>query len=456
MTIVDDNTRSTISRSGDRELASHPPQAEVRAVYPRDVEASLVLAGEPVVIGRRPDDAGRLIVNHATASRRHLKVEWDPIWRTHLVTDLGSYNGTRIAGRAVAADERVALDDGAVVQLGDVILVYERCVEVTAADSEAVSLDAVPGCAARVRALRGAMERAASDPAPVLLMGETGAGKEQVAQELHRLSGRSGDLIPVNCAALSPELIESQLFGHLRGSFTGATADQQGFFRAADRGTLFLDEIGELPTELQAKLLRAIQEGEVQPVGSTATVPVDVRIIAATNRELVSDIDDGTFRRDLYARLALWELSVAPLRQRRPDILTWLDTLFEAWKSERGDRSDRKLALSAEAAEAIVLNPWPDNLRGLNRLLHSLEVGGPGEGSIRREHLPSWLVSKDDSQDGEPRGRLSRRKSPTREEFTRVFRELGDNVSATARHFQRDRKQIYRWIEAYGLRESDE
>src|SRR5262249_13842254 len=153
-------------------------------------------------------------------------------------------------------------------------------------DESAADGDALPGRSAAATALRAALAEAASDQAPVLLVGETGVGKERAAEELHRLSGRAGPLVRVNCAALAPQLVEDQLFGHVRGAFTGAGDDQPGLLRAADGGTLVLDEVGELPAELQPKLLRALEERQVAPLGSTRAVRVDVRVVAATNRDL--------------------------------------------------------------------------------------------------------------------------------------------------------------------------
>jgi hypothetical protein len=257
-----------------------------------------------------------------------------PADRRHLVRDLGSRNGSAIHGAPLGEIPR-ALDDNAVLRLGDVLAVYERT-RGAVVDSPLVDRDAVPGDALAILAFRTALARAARDPSPVLILGESGSGKERSAAELHRLSGRPGPLVALNCAALSPQLIESQLFGHQRGAFTGATAAQPGLFRAAERGTLWLDEIGELPLDLQPKLLRAIESGEILPIGATAHQRVDVRVIAATNRVLADEVVAGGFRRDLYARLALWELALPPLARRRVDILPWLERLAAAWSTARG------------------------------------------------------------------------------------------------------------------------
>src|SRR5690606_21362403 len=211
-----------------------------------------------------------------------------------------------------------------------------------------VSYEALPGTSMPAQRLRAAVAAAASDRAPVLVLGETGVGKEKIAAELHRLSGRQGPLVAVNCAALSAQLIESQLFGHVRGAFTGATQERAGLFRAATGGTLFLDELGEMPLELQPKLLRAVELGEVVAVGSTQPHRVDVRLIAATNRSLTDEVVAGRFRRDLYARLALWEIAAPPLRSRRADIIDWIDRLHRLWWEPRGE-PPAPLDLSVEA-----------------------------------------------------------------------------------------------------------
>jgi transcriptional regulator with GAF, ATPase, and Fis domain len=300
------------------------------------------------------------------------------------------------------------------------------------------------------------MVRAAADPAPVLLVGESGAGKERIAAELHRLGGR-GPFIALNCAALSPQLVESQLFGHQRGSFTGASQHHLGLFRAADGGSLFLDEIGELPLDLQPKLLRAIEQGELLPVGATRPLHVDVRVIAATNRELQTEVEAGRFRRDLYARLALWELAVPPLARRRVDILPWLHRLAAVWAAER-ELPPPRLEFTAQAAEQLVRHRWPENLRGLVRLLHELAHQG-GRGPLGPAQLPGWLGVHEPTPVREalaaaPVPALAEdalRPRPGRDELLAVLARHGWNINATARHYNRDRKQINRWIAMYAL-----
>ncbi|HEU5055023.1 MAG TPA: sigma 54-interacting transcriptional regulator [Kofleriaceae bacterium] len=422
-------------RDGGEKSAS--AEARLVAVHPPGLDWRLALGEAPVVIGREE-------LGHGTVSRRHVEIRWERA-AGHVAVDLGSHNGSRLDGSRLG-DRAAALEDGGVLQLGEVFLVYERA---SAGGAGEEAADAIPGRAAAVCRLRRQVVRAAPDPSPVLLLGETGTGKERIAREIHRLSARSGPLVAINCAALSPQLIESQLFGHLRGAFTGATSAAEGLFRAADRGTLFLDEIGELPADLQPKLLRALQEGEVLAVGATTGVAVDVRVVAATNRNLPDEVDAGRFRRDLYARLAMWELRVPPLRDRRVDLFDWIARLHRAWCAARPGTSAALPALLPDAVEAVLLHPWMDNLRGLDRLVHTLATMS-ARGPLARRDLPTWLTA----DAGEPPAAAPRAGGlpvPTRDEFIAAHRELDGNVRALARRFNRDRRQIYRWIEAYGL-----
>jgi DNA-binding NtrC family response regulator len=438
--------------------------ARLTLVYPPDAHFSpsvtaktILLDTTPRILGRLAEHDAEVAIPHRTISRRHLELRWDPAAARHLVRDLGSRNGSALHGRPLAQLPR-ALDDNAVLRLGDVLAVYERQ-HGPALDGLAVDRRAIPGDALSILSFRAAIARAAADPSPVLLIGESGSGKERSAAELHRLSGRRGPLITLNCAALSPHLIESQLFGHQRGAFTGATAAQVGLFRAADGGTLFLDEIGELPLDLQPKLLRALESGEVLPLGTTAHQRVDVRIIAATNRELARAVEAGAFRRDLYARLALWELALPPIARRRVDILPWLARLAAAWSQERARPPLPALDLSPAAAAHILCHRWPDNLRGLHRLIHEL-AHLAGTRVIGRDDLPSWLIGQVDenAEHGEPAASPAAalvppelRPRPSRSELLAALIAHDWNLTATARAYGRDRKQISRWIAMYEI-----
>ena len=214
-------------------------------------------------------------------------------------------------------------------------------------------------------------EHIAPTDSTVLIQGESGTGKEVVARYLHNLSSRSeGPFMSINCGALPENLLESELFGHVKGSFTGAVRDKQGLFAAARGGTFFLDEVGEMPPSLQVKLLRVLQEREVIPVGATESIPVDVRIIAATNRELEEEIRRGNFRSDLFYRLNVIALDLPPLRERRDDLLL----LIESFLNQLGTESDSPAkALSSEALDAVMVYDWPGNVRELeNALEHAV------------------------------------------------------------------------------------
>jgi two-component system, response regulator FlrC len=208
--------------------------------------------------------------------------------------------------------------------------------------------------------------RVAKTTAPVLIEGETGTGKEGLARLLHSQSLRTaGPFVAINCAALPETMAEAMLFGHAKGAFTGATGDSEGLFRAADRGTLMLDEVGDLPLALQAKLLRALQEGEVLPVGATKAVKVDVRIIAVGNRDLAGDVDAGRFRADLYWRLNVMALKIAPLRARRQDIRAIAASLLI-----RHARNGYDFAWpTAHALDVLMAHDWPGNVRELDSVL---------------------------------------------------------------------------------------
>ena len=444
------NVSTTISRARPTRPPTQQGQSRLAIVYPPTLHRFIPITSPRVILGRQTESPNGIDLPHPTVSRQHAALEWNASQQCHVIADLGSRNGTWLNNGTVGADHHI-LTDNTVLRLGDVICVYERS-SAQEVDCDQVSRQAVPGQSLTIGELRHAIGRAAKDPSPILLEGATGTGKELIAAEIHRLSQRSGELICVNCAALSPQLIESQLFGHEKGAFTGAASDHIGMFRAATGGTLFLDEIGEMPPLLQPKLLRAIQQGEVVPVGKSTPVKVDVRIVSATNRNLAFEVEEGKFRRDLFARLALWHVRVPSLAQRRADILFWLDKLQHTWHTQRNQKSNI-LTFEPEAAHMLVTHTWPDNLREIDRVVHELSSNND---TVSLDKLPPWLRSQPPgTTKSKPsidlRVKPAKPPAPTKEELIAVLENANWNIRHVAREFSRDRRQIYRWMKNFSI-----
>ena len=239
------------------------------------------------------------------------------------------------------------------------------------------------------RALQARIQRFAPSDATILITGETGTGKEIVARYVHELSRRAArPFLAVNCGAIAESLIESELFGHVRGAFTGATSDKIGWFEAAEGGTLFLDEIGDLPPHLQVKLLRVLQEREVVRLGSHRPVPVDVRLVAATNVNLDDAIDAGQFRDDLYYRLVVARIGLDPLRNRPGDILPLARHFVAHYAMRIGSEGAPRPALVPAAEQKLLEHPWPGNIRELENAIHHALLVCQG-GRIEPEDLPA-------------------------------------------------------------------
>jgi two-component system, NtrC family, nitrogen regulation response regulator NtrX len=297
-----------------------------------------------------------------------------------------------------------------------------------------------------------AIKRAAPTNATVLLLGESGVGKELVARSIHRNSLRSRErFVQVNCAAIPEELIESELFGHEKGSFTGATEKQIGKFEQADRGTIFLDEVGDMSARTQAKVLRVLQEGEVERLGSARTIKVDVRVIAATNKDLEQEIEKGTFREDLYFRLSVIPIRVPPLRERPEDIPLLVRHFADLFSREH---NRRPLRFTPAALDYMARARWKGNVRELKNTVERLLIMTPGE-----------AIDVDDLRDVvrlEPRAQASdNEKNPgTLREFKesaeRAFlvgklRENNWNISRTAEVIGTPRSNLYKKLEQYGI-----
>ena len=267
--------------------------------------------------------------------------------------------------------ERILLAISNALRVGDLEEENRRLVEETGGESGLL------GTSEPMRALRETIARVGPTDAAVLLTGENGSGKELVARALHAASARSGrPLVTVNCAAIPETLFESELFGHARGAFTGATEARRGKFQRADGGTLFLDEVGEIPLPLQPKLLRSLESGEVERVGGGAGERVNVRVIAATNRDLEAEVAQGRFREDLYYRLLVVPIRVAPLRERREDVpMLARHFLAAACRAHRV----RGKTLTAEALEALARHDWPGNVRELRNAMGRAAILAPGD-----------------------------------------------------------------------------
>jgi transcriptional regulator with PAS, ATPase and Fis domain len=442
------DARSTLT-SPRRAIPSAQSLLRLRIVHPSDVVIDIALDAPEITLGREQDQKVT-VVSEPTVSRRHLTLRSDRATHSHLLTDLDSHNGTFVDGAAATPGQPVAVQPGAVIRFGDVLAVLEEDVD---EDSSPVARDAIVGDSGPTRALRARIARAATDPSPALLVGATGTGKEIVAEELHRLSDRGDRLVSVNCAALGGQLVESELFGHVKGAFTGATGDHPGLFRAASGGTIFLDEIGDLPLELQPKLLRAIETREVRAVGSTTSHRVDVRVLAATNRDLQEMVSAGTFRRDLYARLSLWLLKIPTLRERISDLFDYVRIIHQAWLAERG-RDDDPLSFDADAAEALLLHAWDDNLRGLVRLVHEV---AEAERPITAAALPDWLLEAPEAPEAQTPAPApeSKPEPPTRDELVELLRTHNGSIRAVAKQLHRHRNQIYRWMKALDISRDD-
>ena len=315
------------------------------------------LTGEGFTAGKDP--SCELVLQDRFASSKHLKVtRRDGLFQ---VTDLRSTNGTWL-GPVRLFEAEVPLPT--TLRVGETELVLEAAA--SGARKEVATFHGIIGNDAAVKGLADLIERVAPSTAAVTILGESGTGKELVARALHECSPRANRaLIPVNCAAISKELIESELFGHEKGSFTGAANARKGAFEEADGGTLFLDEIGELPLELQAKLLRALESGEIKRVGASRPINVDVRVVAATNVDLLAAAREGTFREDLYYRLCVIPLHLPPLRSRKGDVPALAEHFLKLY-APRG----QTVRFSAAAVERLQGHAWPGNIRELRNVVH--------------------------------------------------------------------------------------
>jgi transcriptional regulator with PAS, ATPase and Fis domain len=382
----------------------------------------------------------------ASASHAELRAE-ESTWS---VVDTGSRNGVCVNGRPVT---EAVLVDGDLIEMGHTLLLFRLY---TSPVAERQALDFSPDAASDAmvtlspeleRELSNALHLAASSDLSLLILGESGTGKEVLARAMADGSKREGPFVGVNCGAIVPGLVESELFGHVRGAFTGAESAHDGLIRSAHRGTLFLDEIGDLELSAQAALLRVLQEREVRPVGSTRAVSVDVRLLAATHRDLEAMTASGAFREDLLSRLAGFRVRLPPLRERREDIGLLMSRLL-------GGPQKRTLRLEPSAAARLFYYSWPLNIRELGNVLMAARVLA-GDGAIELQHLPQSLRDARPESKAAAAVPLTVEQTILRDELVALMRQYQGNVTAVARFMGKARTQVQRWTKRYGINPRD-
>ena len=403
-----------------------------------------VLAKRGIVrVGTAPDND--LVLADNAVSRRHLevRVRADAV----SVRDLGSTNGSTVDGVRII---EAILSSASLIQVGATVIratpVEEPLVIPLSSRRE---FGRLLGQSVAMREAFAVLERAAPTDATVLVEGETGTGKELAAEAIHMHSPRAeGPFVAIDCGAIAPNLMESELFGHVRGAFTGAVGERLGVFEEANGGTIFLDEIGELPLDLQPKLLRVLEKREVRRVGAARSVPIDVRVVAATNRDLAVEVNRGGFREDLYFRLAVVQVKLPPLRARREDIPDLVGHFVECFTGERRD-------LAPELIQALAARPWPGNVRELRNAVERAVAMA----------VPSAQAAPDDQPGGGAYGHMQALfPLPVKEALERwndaferaywesALRLSGGSVSGAARAAGVNRRYVQRVMKRHGLR----
>lgn len=428
---------STIPR-----VVSTPPIRALRVVVTAGPALGASFAGEADRISIGQAEGNDLVLADPTVSRFHAEIR--RAGNRIELADLGSTNGTRV-GSVVVRSAAVEIDAGAAVALGDTQLRVENG-EWIFEDDLPETLQGLVGRAPAMRRLAAMLVKIAPSAVPVCIGGESGTGKEVVARALHELGPRAtGPFVTVDCAAISPGLFASELFGHERGAFTGADRKHSGAFERAHGGTIFLDEVGELPAELQAALLGALERRRIRRVGGREDVPVDVRVLCATHRDLRAEVNAGRFRLDLYYRLAAVHVVVPPLRDRAGDI----PVLVSHFLAEAGDERGIDQVFSRAELDAMGSHAWPGNVRELRNVVqgalalgHSPLVSDPaGSASEAPEAFLAWPYKQARREviDG-----FERR-------YLRALIDRTGSVRAAAREAQIDRMYLTELLRKHGI-----
>ena len=398
---------------------------------------------ERTVLGTGPTADFQL--SDPTVSREHCEIVLAE--GKVIIRDIGSRNGTFVNGVSIVAAH---LTNGTIVRLGRTELVFEAGRADTAvARNDVDRFGLLVGQSKPMQAIFSFLEQVAASDVTVLIQGETGTGKDLAAQSIHNASERrDAPLLVVDCGAISPNLLESELFGHEKGAFTGADKAQPGVFESAHGGTIFLDEVGELALDLQPKLLRVLEQREIRRVGGANVIPIDVRIIAATNRDLGEEVKAGRFRQDLYYRLMVAQVTMPPLRERTQDLPLLVRALLEQMEArERGE----SLFARQDFIAALYSHKWPGNARELrNYLARCL--------AMQQYVAPAILGEvNDDANPVDVDVPLKELRERWLEKFERTYLEKillahGDNVTLAARAAGLNRAHFHRLLARHGLR----
>jgi DNA-binding NtrC family response regulator len=404
-----------------------------------------------------------LVVRDPAVSRYHLEVHKRD--GEYVIKDNGSTNGTFVGALRV---KEATIRRRGEIQIGDSTLLFEPSdTELVVEPSGAERCVDLVGRSVPMREIYTVIERVAPTELTILVTGETGTGKELVARALHAKSRRkSGPFVTLDCSALPPTLIESALFGHEKGAFTGADQAYAGVFERADGGTLFLDELGELPVELQPKLLRALERGEIQRLRGDKTIRVDVRVIGATNRDLHKMVQDGTFRGDLYYRLAVIRIELPALRQRLVDLPVIVEEFFRRYGDELSETGARAFRFGPGALAALETYDWPGNIRELMNVLRRAAVFARGD-EITVADLPEEIAGGKDRGKGGTSGShavalpdasvpFKDAKAKVLDAFERQYLQdlllrHKQNISKAAREAGIDRRHLYRLLDKYEI-----
>ena len=428
------------------DLLAVTPRCRVRVLHGPDAGLEIEVPPAGLVIGgASPSD---FVLTDKTVSRRHCALK--PEAHGFLVTDLGSSNGTHLDGVTL---QKATVTAGAVLRVGNTflqLLPQENRVEIP--PSERGAFGEMVGSSLAMRQAYSLLERASLSDVPMLLMGESGTGKELGARAIHDSSPRAqGPFITFDCGAASETLIESDLFGHMRGAYTGAHADRPGALELANGGTLFLDEIGDLPLRLQPKLLRLLERGEAARLGATRMQQFDVRFVAATHRDLRAEVAQGTFRGDLYYRLGVVEVQIPPLRRRMEDITV----LVEHFLARHGAQGNVE---RCENLDRLLAYGWPGNVRELrNVIARAVALSLPGTsfdampvmiGQVMTEPDRTWSVRADRPYHEAKADMLARFDLAYLHD---LMSQSGGNVSQAARIAGIERRHLYRLLDKAGI-----